>query len=130
MLSANDSKINPINDNITPRPIDWELCLRLANNKADLADEMLAIFTKELSTTHEHIRSTFASKNYDKLHQYVHKLHGATCYCGLPKLKAIVANAETSLKTQQYEALDKQIHDLLAELKRIQAEYEADSYKE
>lgn len=113
----------------TSNPIDWQLCLKLANNKADLAQEMLSIFINEVPATIENISTSFSSHNFKELHLHMHKLHGATCYCGLPNLKTIVADTETSLKSGQAHEIENKVNALLAELEQIKSEYEADTYK-
>lgn len=78
--------------------IDWNTCLSLAGNKLDLAQEILQELTKNL----EHETSVFIQlKNeykYTELLKRVHKLHGALCYCGLPRIKVIISSLETHLK--------------------------------
>ena len=129
MLPANDSTINAMDTQYTSNPIDWQLCLKLANNKADLAQEMLSIFINEVPVTIENISTSFASHDFKELHRHIHKLHGATCYCGLPRLKTIVADTETSLKSEQTHEIENQVNALLTELEQIKSEYKADTYK-
>ncbi len=84
------SKKNPI--------IDWELATQLAGNKRELAKEMLNILSKTLPNDIACIKQCENNKNYDELQKRVHKLHGALCYCGVPRLKQAAAKLETALK--------------------------------
>ena len=78
--------------------IDWELGIRLAGNKRDLAEDLLALFISKLAEELNTIKSLHQSENYPELTQRVHKLHGASCYCGIPRIKRVLAQLETELK--------------------------------
>jgi len=78
--------------------IDWELGLKLANNKRDLAEEMLLLLTKSLPDEITAMQKLLAENNYAVLLQQIHKLHGAICYCGVPRLKRATAALESALK--------------------------------
>lgn len=108
--------------------IDWKLCLKLANNKEDLANEMLAMFMAELPSTKSTIKKAFQDKKHELLYQHIHKLHGATCYCGFPKLKTLVSDTETALKTGELTALGTRIEAITTELDKIREEYAANSF--
>ena len=79
--------------------IDWQLGIKLAGNKADVARELLDLFMSTLQKDMQTLRQLDEEKNTMALYQQVHKLHGALCYCGLPRLKMIVAQLETELKS-------------------------------
>lgn len=79
--------------------VDWEIGIRLAGNKQDLAEELLAMFVSTLSEELTAIKQLHQTKNYPELLQRVHKLHGASCYCGIPRLKLTLSQLETELKT-------------------------------
>jgi two-component system, NarL family, sensor histidine kinase BarA len=86
------------------RVLDHEEGLRLAAGKADLAADMLAMLLASLDTDREAIRS--ARESHDKLAliERVHRLHGATRYCGVPQLRAACQRSETLLKQDSPEA--------------------------
>ncbi|MDB5979235.1 MAG: barA 4 [Pseudomonas sp.] len=86
------------------RVLDHEEGLRLAAGKADLAADMLAMLLASLDTDREAIRS--AREAHDKLAliERVHRLHGATRYCGVPQLRAACQRSETLLKQDSSEA--------------------------
>lgn len=81
--------------------IDWELGLKLAGNKQEIAEEMLFLLTKELEQEVEKIRQAWLNKEFPLLLQHVHKLHGAISYCGTPRLKNAVIALEAALKKDQ-----------------------------
>ena len=78
--------------------IDFELGARLAGNRMDLAQDMLSMLVARLEEDISLIKQVSAEKDYEALISHVHKLHGATCYCGTPRLKAILAALESDLK--------------------------------
>jgi two-component system sensor histidine kinase BarA len=75
----------------TSKTIDWESSLKLANNKPALAKELLTLLVNELPQFRTHINDAYVNKDFKELHRHIHKLHGATCYCGVPKLREIAA---------------------------------------
>jgi two-component system, NarL family, sensor histidine kinase BarA len=80
------------------RQIDWELALHCAAGKIDLAKEMLQIFLQSLPPTLSELELLVRTEQVEPLIQLVHKLHGATCYVGVPQLKQLTELLETELK--------------------------------
>lgn len=78
--------------------IDWEDGLRLAGNRQDLANEVLDMLVKRLPGDIALIKQLNADGDYKALRDEAHKLHGAVCYCGTPRLKAVLSKLETDLK--------------------------------
>src|SRR5689334_17053969 len=78
--------------------IDWDLAAKLAGNKLEVAEEILALLISNLKDDIRSIKIAAMAKNYSELLRKVHKLHGAICYCGLPRLKTVIAQLETNLK--------------------------------
>lgn len=78
--------------------IDWDLALKLAGNKRDLAEELLNMLLMTLDSDVKKIRSDYDNKNFSDLQKRIHKLHGAVCYCGTPRLKKIIVIIENALK--------------------------------
>ena len=85
--------------------IDWKLGLKLAGNKRELAEEMLNMLTATLADDVKKIHDSYESKNYEELHQQLHKLHGAVCYCGTPRLKKAISALENRLKRNNIDML-------------------------
>lgn len=78
--------------------IDKEKALFVAGNKESLANELLTGLTKTISADLYLISHLYQEQNYRELLHKVHRLHGAICYCGLPRLKVIMEKLETELK--------------------------------
>ncbi|OOG14104.1 response regulator [Pseudomonas sp. C9] len=84
--------------------LDPEEGLRLAAGKADLAADMLAMLLASLEADREAIRIARDSNDQTALIERVHRLHGATRYCGVPQLRAACQRSETLLKQQDPKA--------------------------
>jgi two-component system sensor histidine kinase BarA len=78
--------------------IDWEQAIKTAGNQKTLAEDILRLLLQTLPEEASRISLLGKEKNYTELLKKVHKLHGALCYCGLPRLKTIVECLETNLK--------------------------------
>lgn len=78
--------------------LDEDEGLRLAAGKADLASDLLTMLLASLAADRQAIRS--ARENGDRigLIERIHRLHGATRYCGVPQLRAACYQSETLLK--------------------------------
>jgi two-component system sensor histidine kinase BarA len=60
-------------------------------------------------------------KNLNKLTSEVHKLHGATAYCGVPVLKTLAYEYETELKQKGMTDNSEHIKNLLfAEMRNVE----------
>jgi two-component system sensor histidine kinase BarA len=104
------------------KTLNWELSLKLANNKADLAKDMLKMMVESNHETGRVIHAAYQAQDFDELLQHIHKLHGASCYVGTPRLKSLSNQYETKLKKQQYNLLEDLHAELIAELKAINEE--------
>ena len=91
--------------------LDAEEGLRLAAGKADLAADMLAMLLASLESDRQSIRQAQEPWDHRALIERVHRLHGATRYCGVPHLRAACQRCETLLKQDAPDA-----HTALEEL--------------
>ena len=91
--SGEDSE--PDNDKV----FDEDLARRRAGGRQSLADEMLKMLLDSLSEDRPAISSAFDSGDQETLLERVHKLHGATRYCGTPRLETAAKTLEEALKT-------------------------------
>ncbi|TQV71572.1 response regulator [Aliikangiella marina] len=91
-------------------PIDWQLSLKAANQKQDLAKDMLSMLIKSFAQAKIDISQAYQEKDSEELTKHVHKLHGATAYCGVPILKEVAAEYETHLKTESFNETTRDIH--------------------
>jgi two-component system sensor histidine kinase BarA len=101
--------------------LDHEEGLRLAAGKADLAADMLAMLLASLDTDREAIRAARTAKDHIGLIERVHRLHGATRYCGVPQLRAACQRSETLLK-QEAPEVDAALDELDKAITRVAME--------
>lgn len=98
--------------------LDAEEGLRLAAGKADLAADMLSMLLGSLGDDLRIIRDARATGDVSALLERVHRLHGATRYCGVPQLRAACQRSETLLKQSSPDAASA-LDDLEAAIERL-----------
>lgn len=103
--------------------IDWDLGLKIAGQKRDLAEELLDLFIQKLPDDVLMIKQLKREQNYPELLKRVHKLHSALCYCGLPRLKTVIAHLETDLKNNIMSNLPSLLDQLYDEVSLLLEQY-------
>ena len=84
------------------------------------AREMLQLLLASLPQTLADLEKYRESNQRDALIQLVHKLHGATCYTGVPHIKALSETIETHLKTgASLMQLEPELFDLADQLQDL-----------
>ncbi|KTD04055.1 transmission sensor LetS [Legionella geestiana] len=78
--------------------IDWPVCLQKASNNEALAREFMARFVEDLVKERPEFVRFFATNQVKALENAAHRLHGACCFCGVPKLMEQVVLLETSAR--------------------------------
>ncbi len=133
-LAHTDSKEKTINDVELVHPsalgVDRSYSLKLVNGKVDLAKDMLNMLLNSLEESRHAINEAYHNRDHDALLETVHRLHGATCYCGVPNLKSIAATAETMIKKHQWQQLDTIIQQLNNEINILQEWHETENVDE
>lgn len=128
--SSNDSfKISEVRDTRrTLRPsnrrmqqdcVSVDESIQLAAGKADLAEELFSMLLEQLHTDIGRVTELWNNNETDELLECVHKLHGATRYCGVPELRTAANRFETALKCQAPD-MELQKDQLLAAMDRLQ----------
>ena len=106
--------------------LDEEEGLRLAAGKADLAADMLGMLLQSLESDRRTIREARQAGDRQALIERVHRLHGATRYCGVPQLRNACQQSETLLK-QNHPDSEAALDELDAAIARLEQEAEAAS---
>lgn len=81
--------------------VDWTMALKFAANKPDLAIDMLLMLLDSIPAARDAIEKATDSEDPAEILKHVHKLHGACCYTGVPKLKKLAEMIETHVKKHQ-----------------------------
>ncbi|WP_049853856.1 two-component sensor histidine kinase BarA [Dickeya fangzhongdai] len=82
----------------SPLSLDWDLALRQAASKPDLARDLLAMLLDFLPDVRQQVDAVLAGNSPDNLVDIIHKLHGSCSYSGVPRLKQICHYLEQSLR--------------------------------
>lgn len=102
------------------KTIDWELCLAQCNNNEALAKELFGLFLAELPEYKQKIIQAEMNNDKKDLLDSIHKLHGACCYIGVPRLRNLVAEAESVLKQKTDKISHENLAEILAEIEKIE----------
>ena len=78
--------------------IDWELSTKLAGNKRHIAEELLNLLIKNLPGELAEMKKAYKNNDTEKLLLAIHKLRGALCYCGVPRLRNAILTLEMALR--------------------------------
>lgn len=112
------------------KTIEWELCLKLAGFKEDLAHEMLTMLIAALPEDKFKILTAFNTNDSYELREQVHKLHGACCYVGVPKLKEISKELELAIAATNEDKIKILIAQLDLEISNILDYYNTEEFQE
>ena len=99
--------------------VDWQLALKRANQNQETAKEMLEGFITLLPEAIDTLSALWEEQDYNKLKTEVHKLHGACCYTGLPRMQHLAHEAESALKLGQHKLVDEHLPALIAEANKV-----------
>ncbi|MCL7944288.1 ATP-binding protein [Marinobacter sp. ATCH36] len=93
--------------------------IQLAAGKADLAEELFSMLVEQIRTDLDRVNSLWDNDEREELLECVHKLHGATRYCGVPELRGAANQLETALKCASPDT-EYQKDQLLVAMERLQ----------
>jgi len=110
--------------------IDWQLCIKKVSGNKVLAREFLDRFVEDLELNRNEFIKLMQDKNISAIEQAAHKLHGACCFCGVPRLQKNVANLEKTAKnTKNINELKDDFNKFIKSLEEVIHEYN-NLYKE
>jgi two-component system, NarL family, sensor histidine kinase BarA len=100
--------------------LDASLALSRCAGKADLVADMHRSLFRQLPEDGETLKHLREQGDKEGLLERVHRLHGATRYCGTPKLEHCAGHLETLLKQNaKDEAIKSATDELLAEISTL-----------
>lgn len=102
-----------------PVSIDFKRALEQNYQDKEAAISFLDAFVEQLNTSASEIEEAWRQQRTDKLLEYIHKLHGACCYTGVPRLETYCEQTQHALKTASVEQSSKTISILLLEIEQI-----------
>lgn len=107
-------------------PVDHDMGIKLAINKAEVADELLGLLLASLDDSRNAIESALKKQDDEALLAAVHRLHGASRYCGVPDLAQTTEALETQLKASQQQQVASSLEQLFYEIDRLQDWHDRD----
>lgn len=107
-------------------PVDHEMGIKLAIGKAEVADELLGLLLVSLNESRDSLELALKNQDDKALLEAVHRLHGASRYCGVPDLAQTTEALETQLKAGQQRLVASSLEQLFYEIDRLQDWYERD----
>ncbi|EBP0738906.1 two-component sensor histidine kinase BarA [Salmonella enterica subsp. enterica serovar Enteritidis] len=103
--------------------LDWQLALRQAAGKPDLARDMLQMLIDFLPEVRNKIEEQLVGENPNCLVDLVHKLHGSCGYSGVPRMKNLCQLIEQQLRSGVHEEeLEPEFLELLDEMDNVARE--------
>ena len=100
---------------------------QLAGGNQQLATELFDMLIKELPDHRERIIKAKQTGSISDLKYTVHKLHGATSYCGIPALRQSARQLEDIIDNRESERIDAAYEKVLNDIDRLLA-YHANRY--
>lgn len=90
--------IRPSSRNRQMPCVDISESVRLAAGKADLAEELFSMLIEQVAGDMATIEKLTDNHGGDAFLDHVHKLHGATRYCGVPELRHATEQLEIAIR--------------------------------
>ena len=98
---ANAPALMPDESPVGDLVFDEALAIQRAGGRPSLANDMHMMLLDSLTSDRQHIHEQAARGDHVALLETVHRLHGATRYCGTPQLEQAARAMEESLKQSQ-----------------------------
>ncbi|MDH2068118.1 two-component sensor histidine kinase BarA [Pantoea sp. GD03673] len=131
-----ESKLRQLLARYTPPPVvsmpelqpilptlDWQLALRQAANKPDLARDLLRMLLEFLPEVHTKMAQFMAANEVNALREIIHKLHGSASYSGVPRMKQLCHQLERGLlEASDIAALEPELLELQDEMENVARE--------
>lgn len=103
--------------------IDWQAALKQSANKEDLARDMLQMLVDYIPEVSALVEEALEERvDSEELIHHVHKLHGSSSYCGVPRLKKVCATIEQALRSgTSIEEIEPELFELQDEMEKVTA---------
>ncbi|NNJ91777.1 MAG: response regulator, partial [Gammaproteobacteria bacterium] len=98
---------------------DLQQALRIADGQEEVAEKLFMRLLEELPEYLDSAGQQFSNRNWQKLWNVLHKLHGATSVCGVPALNNAVKNLQQLIEKQDYRSIDAGLKKLNQEASRL-----------
>ncbi len=101
--------------------VDQALTLKLSASNRKLMDQVFSMLLKEIPSYRQNIQQATEQTSLADFERIMHKLHGVTCYAGLPKLKHLLDEYEAVKKNAAHKipSIAQSISEELVEIDKI-----------
>ena len=106
------------------------MALQHANGNPGLAVDMFSMLADSLEMEKDKILSLWESESLDELLEAVHRLHGATRYCGVPALRSALNHFETQLKANDAAGFPVAMRRVISRIDDLQEWIDSNDWKE
>ncbi|MFC4700974.1 response regulator [Glaciecola siphonariae] len=106
-----------------PESIDWELAMFRSNQNPEVAMSFMDDFITHLSEHKKDIAHYGDHHQIENVLASIHKLHGACCYTGVPRLQAMCFEIEAALKKDPHYHYEDKIEELVAEMSLLESDW-------
>lgn len=104
--------------------IDWGLCVDKLGGNHILADDFLIRFVDELKNIRPEFVQLKEACDFKAIESAAHKLNGACCFCGVPKLqKAVMALESAAAKETEVDVFEACFADFLKKIDAVLLEH-------
>ena len=106
-----------------PQILDWQLSLRLAANKEDLAQDLIKMLVDSFPSELDEIQQLIEMEDFPQLEHVLHRLYGATRYVGTLRLQKATGDFEqflSTLRKERRKADDQFIQEIHQRLDHLQ----------
>ncbi len=101
---------------------DYDGSLMLSANKPELLKKILQMLLRDFPEFRRILEDFRKSQDVEQLSSTIHKIHGVTCYCSLPKLRAMVSGVEIKIGEMSERDLLRFTEQLWSELRAVENE--------
>lgn len=108
----------------TKTAIDWDECVSLMSGKENVAKELLDKFIECLKEDKTAMHHAKKDNKLDTLASITHRLYGASCYIGIPKLRMALKQLELLLTQKQYKYIDIVYQSMTEEVNAVLYHYD------
>lgn len=103
---------------------DHDEAVKLAGNNDELAQELFQMLIAELPQYKEKIQLALEENNIKELKHFIHKVNGATSYCGVPKLRQAAMELESLIDHNTLDTVPDKVKEVLNNIAEL-VEYQS-----
>ena len=108
--------------------IDWNACLKIANQNETNALKLLSMFIKDLPQARNDINKAYNEQDNLALKASAHKLLGASCYCGAKTIQNVLNNIGQDINTNNWESIHKHMQSFNNIVSELMAYYRENAF--